>query len=84
MSAPYTNTSNRIWIIDASMSPPDRPLCFCPLEDDAVIIGINFISDKPPNEEMCVGAWHPDGQEVAEQWAAENTNRIKHLFGGAA
>lgn len=77
-----TNTSTRIWVIDASMSHDahEGVICFCPLEEGAVITGLNFVSDKPPHGEQCVGVWHPEGQDKAEQWASEYSDQIKHLW----
>ncbi len=75
-----TNLSTRTWIIDASMSSRERGLCFCPLEDDAVVTGLSFLSSSPPNEEMCVGVWHPEGEEIAGQWAIDHADMTEHLW----
>ncbi len=77
---PDTNSGSRIWIIDASMSSRERGLCFCPLEDDAIITGLSYLSNTLPNEEKCVGVWHPDGDEIAGKWADDHADMIEHLW----
>lgn len=65
------------WVLDASMSYGGNR-CFCPVEvdDDGevtnIIIGMNFVSDKPPHDGICIGVYHPDGQEAVERWREEN------------
>lgn len=73
--------SPRVWMIDAGMSR-DGLLCFCPVELDAdgeienIVVGLSFLSDKPPNGEKCLGAFHPDGQEACEAWCEANREAL--------
>lgn len=50
------------WLVDIT-SGEDKPFfCFCPLGGDppnAVIIGLNLLSDKPPNGGILIGAFDP-------------------------
>ena len=46
------------WMIDASMSDTRRGRCLCPVELDKrgevenIVIGMNYIGDKPPRGEI--------------------------------
>lgn len=69
------------WMIDASMSR-DGMLCFCPVELDEAgevtnfVVGMNFISDKPPQGGECIGIFHPDGQQAADEWYDANKDSL--------
>ena len=50
------------WVIDASMG---YPFCFCPLDGDDIVTGMNMLGE-PPGE--LVGVVHPDGDEACNEF----------------
>jgi len=54
------------WVIDGSMSTPDGIFCFCPIDGEQIITGMNVLSDKPPHEGELVGVVHMDGDDAAD------------------
>lgn len=66
------------WVLDASMGIRDGLACFCPIEGDfpdgeySIVVGMNFISDRPPRGERCVAVVHEDGNEAAARFVEEN------------
>jgi len=57
------------WVLDVT-SPIDGPYCFCPVEGDDVIVGMNMIAETPPGK--LVGVFSQEGQEFVDdvwpQW----------------
>lgn len=59
------------WLIDITHGTEPLP-CFVPYEreDDAIVFGMNLLTDRCPGE--LVGVIHAGGQEAVEKWCADN------------
>ena len=71
------------WVVDAGMShdADDGIFCFCPLgENGDVIVGMNFLSDKPPPNVKLVGIVHEDGQDAVEAWCNQHGDALDTLY----
>ena len=57
------------WVLDVT-SPIDGPYCFCPIEGENVIVGMNVIGHFPPRGGRVVGVFSEHGQEpVGAAWS---------------
>ena len=63
------------WLLDVSAN--DTALCFCPIENGNVVVGMNFIGDKPPGK--LVGVFSFKGEEECEKWLDENKDFYEEL-----
>lgn len=61
------------WVIDATMG---YPFCFCPLEGETIITGMNVLADKPPGKGELVAVVHEDGQDAVEEFCAKYHDEI--------
>ena len=58
------------WVIDITMSR-DGMMCFVPMdEDESLITGMSYFSDRCPGD--LVGVYHQDGYSAACEWMGEN------------
>lgn len=75
----------RQWLIDVSMDHGDGMHCFVPVEDpggpnEAIVYGMNLLTSiEGFNQGEIMGFVHPDGQEVVEQWCADNPAVLEEL-----
>lgn len=70
---------NDVWVLDATLAGDDGPpYPFCPLEEDRVVVGMTFVSDKPPGK--LVGLYHADGDEALGVWLDWNRKHIRYLY----
>ena len=58
------------WIMDVTNYP--EYVSFSPYEDDSVILGMTYISDKCPG--TIVGVMHFDGPEMSNKFIEEHPN----------
>lgn len=71
------------WVWDVSM-PTKYGKCLCPVEMDedgevtSVVVGMNFIGDKPPQGTV-IGLFHDGGNEAVEAWMAANPDWRERL-----
>ena len=68
------------WVLDVS-SPIAGPYCFCPVEGEDVIVGMNVIADKPPRDGRCVGVFSQEGQEYVDKVWPEWEPILKRIQG---
>ena len=68
------------WLLEARDYKKDEPLCFCPYENEEIIIGINFLGNLPPGE--FIGIFHQNGEEDCKKWCDENKKLIEKLKKG--
>jgi hypothetical protein len=62
------------WVIDGTMG---YPFCFCPLDGDNIVTGMNLLTDKPPGE--LVGVVHSDGDEAADVFYEQHRAEIDSI-----
>ena len=73
------------YVIDATISEPSNGLfCFCPIEGDihgdfSIIIGLNFLSDRPPKGSKLVAIVHADGQKAVEEFCNKYKKELNNL-----
>lgn len=65
------------WVLDATNDDGTPPHCFCPIEGDDVVFGMNLITDRPPGR--LAGVVHMDGQDAAEAWCHEHAEVIEQI-----
>ncbi len=64
------------WVIDVTYWPD---YCFCPLNDDGVVLdGMNIISDRAPGE-LC-GVLHQGGPEVVFEFIESHRAEIDAIY----
>lgn len=75
------------WVCDVSIGDVtlDGPWCFCPVDGDpygehSIVVGLNFISDRPPSGEL-IGFFHHDGQEALDRWVKEYDHVARKIWG---
>ncbi len=62
------------WILDISNWPTR---CYCPMDGDDIVTGMNLIQDDPPGP--LVGVFHPGGQEAVEDMLETHREEIKAI-----
>lgn len=66
------------WVLDATLYQEDRPLAFCPIEEDgSVIVGLTFLGSTPPG--TMVAVYHADGQDAVESWMESHPEVLAQL-----
>lgn len=58
------------WLLDVTRLDSGGFPCFCPYENERIVLGMNFIGDECPGD--LIGIFHEEGQEKAEQWVKAN------------
>jgi hypothetical protein len=66
------------WAIDASSA--GAPFCFCPIDDEGVVVGFAFLGSEPPHGGKVVAVIHADGQEAVDKYYEENKEEIDKLI----
>ncbi len=73
------------WVVDASFGCQDGAFCFIPVEghetdNPQFVVGMNYISSKPPDGARLVGIVHPDGDEAVEQFGAKYIETLMPMY----
>lgn len=64
------------WVIDATMGVP---FCFCPMDGDDIVTGVNMLAAAPPGGGELVGVIHADGDEAANAFYEEHKAEIDRI-----
>lgn len=77
------------YVIDATMGCRDGLFCLCPIEgninaDFAVIIGLNLLLRKKPEQMQVVAIVHSDGQGAVEEFFQKYQLELDAFFGKAS
>lgn len=66
------------WVLDATLDDGSGLHCFCPVEGDDIVTGMNLLTDVPPGP--LVGVIHADGQEAVEAWCEEHADMVDRIY----
>lgn len=73
------------WVLDVTLGYQDGLWCFCPIEGDidsddwSVVVGMSFLSDRPPKDGRLVGIVHADGPEAIKAFCEEYAEELQQL-----
>ena len=79
------------WVIDATLQSLHDDVMlpgtftFIPVEGEfgtaeaKYVVGMMYVSDKPPHDGKVVGVFHEDGQEAVEQFCEQHKEHLKPL-----
>lgn len=64
------------WVVDATMGCHKGLFTFCPVESlvgdgVSIVIGMNFLGNRPPEGANLVGIFHANGQDALEQFCQD-------------
>jgi len=66
------------WVLDATSYRDGDPLTFYPIaENGDVVIGLAYVSDRPPGR--CIGVMHEKGEVAAEAFANAHATLLDSL-----
>ena len=68
------------YVIDGTMDAGEGMFCFCPVDGDDFVTGMNYISNRPPDGTKLVGVIHFDGQEAADAFYEKHRKAIAKML----
>lgn len=68
------------YVIDGTIDVVGGMFCFCPVNEDSYMTGMNYISDRPPDGTVLVGVIHLDGQEAADAFYEKHKSAITTII----
>jgi len=68
------------YALDAEGYDQDGLRCWVPLEEDGtLVLGMNYISDLPPESCKHIAVFHPGGQDACEAWCEEHNDELNAM-----
>jgi hypothetical protein len=74
------------WVLDASCGYAGGMFTFCPIEgysdiaeDYKLVVGMNYMSDRPPKWGKLVAIVHRDGQQAVEDFCETYAEQLEAL-----